>query len=252
MADGFFLGGAAEGMQNAQLMGLKERAQQFDETRQLTAEVDNNIAGTMGVIAQIVKSGLEAGKTPQQLEKAIQPLLASAASIAAKGGRDPNMIMQQAKGLLSISPTPTTISAKTDVGKINEDFNKGLITAEQRDAAFTHATRAEKGPNTMESIRAKIAGGEELTPGENRLYTDHIDALKALQNRIIGNIGADGVAPGTAPLLASQGEKLAQSPTLPQEAAAKLKEGVITIFANGQRWTLQGGKPKQLEALKQK
>jgi hypothetical protein len=38
----------------------------------------------------------------------------------------------------------------------------------------------------------------------------------------------------------------------PPEALKQLKEGTITIFNNGQRWTLENGQPKQLDALKNK
>ena len=34
---------------------------------------------------------------------------------------------------------------------------------------------------------------------------------------------------------------------LPPEAAAKLKEGTLTRFANGQEWTLEGGNPKRVK-----
>lgn len=35
--------------------------------------------------------------------------------------------------------------------------------------------------------------------------------------------------------------------TIPAAAAARLKEGQVTTFANGQRWTLRGGKPVQVQ-----
>jgi hypothetical protein len=36
------------------------------------------------------------------------------------------------------------------------------------------------------------------------------------------------------------------NPTLPPAAAKSLKEGMITVFANGQRWTLRNGQPQQV------
>jgi hypothetical protein len=50
-------------------------------------------------------------------------------------------------------------------------------------------------PNTVESIRAKIAGGQQLTPGEQRVYDD---ALKADPlARLLSGLGAEGGEPAT-------------------------------------------------------
>jgi hypothetical protein len=34
---------------------------------------------------------------------------------------------------------------------------------------------------------------------------------------------------------------------LPAQARSALKEGVVTTFGNGQRWTLQAGKPERVQ-----
>ncbi len=36
------------------------------------------------------------------------------------------------------------------------------------------------------------------------------------------------------------------APALPPAAVSQLKEGEVTTFANGQKWTLRGGKPVQV------
>lgn len=61
--------------------------------------------------------------------------------------------------------------------------------------------------------------------------------------------GAPQAAPAAAPQPQAQ-RAPAQAPQaggLPPQAAAALKEGVVTTFANGQKWTLRGGQPVQVQ-----
>lgn len=110
------------------------------------------------------------------------------------------------------------------------------------------------------AIAEKMARGEPLTPGEQKVWEDRSrggDALAAL----LGGAGlADDEIPmraapaGGAPARPAAPARPRAAPPPPRKAAsqpppaavAKLKEGVITRFANGQQWTLRGGKPVQV------
>lgn len=113
MANGFFLGGLAEGAQGAQRLGLAERAQteqtglatrglelqeaQFQNTvsQQAQAEADKLIGQTMGVVSETIKNAIAVGRPPEQIIKAVTPLVQSAQAIAAKVGRDPAALTAQ-------------------------------------------------------------------------------------------------------------------------------------------------------------
>src|SRR6185503_20348371 len=106
MANGFFLGGAAEGAMGAQKMALAERAQteqtgiqtgqlQLQErqfanvvSQQAQAEADKLIGQTMGVVSETIKNANAVGRPPEQIIKAVMPLVQSAQAVAQRIGRD--------------------------------------------------------------------------------------------------------------------------------------------------------------------
>lgn len=120
-----------------------------------------------------------------------------------------------------------------------------------------------------EVIRANMMGKpsadvQAVLDEQNNAYTGEINDMKStLSGEKQGNTTITTTVPagasktpnketsrlGVDNLLKSQGETPAGAGP-PPEALSKLKEGVITIFANGQRWTLQDGKPQQLPPLK--
>lgn len=130
MVNGFFLGGAAEGMMGAQKQALAERTQdqdvglrtralelqenQFANTvsQQATAAIDKQIADTLGIIGETVKSATEVGRPPDQILKTIAPLMQSAQALAAKGGRDPNAIAARVQALVANPGLVETAGAK--------------------------------------------------------------------------------------------------------------------------------------------
>lgn len=63
------------------------------------------------------------------------------------------------------------------------------------------------------------------------------DQLAALRARQIATMKT-----AAGPALAPE-----QGATLPPAVVARLKEGVVTTFSNGQKWTKQGGKPKRVQ-----
>lgn len=123
MANGFFLGGAAEGMMGAQKMALAERSQtedtglrtrglelqerQFNNTvsQQVAKEADTRIAETMAAAAETIKAGLEGGAAPEKIRQTVTPLLQSAQAIASRVGRDPAALAAQLDAQLT-NPNP--------------------------------------------------------------------------------------------------------------------------------------------------
>lgn len=118
MANGFFLGGMAEGQATAQKQdlaertltqdtGLRTRALDLTERAQATAQqqanvtrVDKQIADTMSVVAETIKAAQESGKDPALVQKAVAPLVTSAKQLAGAVGRDPASLDAQVQALL--------------------------------------------------------------------------------------------------------------------------------------------------------
>jgi hypothetical protein len=117
------LGGAAEGMMNAQKMGLAER--ELDQNTALRSrgldlqgrqlehnisqdvlkQADAQIAATLEQAGAIIKAGIEGGADPAAIRKSVLPLIESVAPIAQRVGRDPNALTAQIDAQLA-APTP--------------------------------------------------------------------------------------------------------------------------------------------------
>lgn len=146
MANGFFLGGVAEGMADAdkrqmekdkaaQELGLRTRALDLTEARnkadigineraqtlaeknaarvaaqQGQAVVDKHISDTMAVVGETVKNAVAAGRDPDTIRKAVAPLVESAMKLAPRAGRDPTAIGASVEAMLT---GPTTVEAET-------------------------------------------------------------------------------------------------------------------------------------------
>lgn len=127
--NGFFLGGMAEGGLAAQKQALAERAQteetglrtrglelqerQFNNTmaQQAQVQADQQIAQTMAVVAETVKNATAVGRPPEQIAKAVAPLVRSAQQIAQRVGRDPAMLASQVEALITNPSMVETASA---------------------------------------------------------------------------------------------------------------------------------------------
>lgn len=108
-----------------------------------------------------------------------------------------------------------------------------------------NADNPESSPSTvMGPIYAKLARGEDLTPGERQ----------ALQYYKLDPITADAVGdldeeptPPPAPTGRRQPAPRTASAAPPPAALQQLKEGANTTFSNGQVWTLRGGTPQRVK-----
>jgi hypothetical protein len=81
---------------------------------------------------------------------------------------------------------------------------------------------------------------------KHTMGTDYPDMLSPESAQIMRNFGIDISKIGGVTGENQPGGQPGQ-PMLPQAALSQLKEGVHTTFANGQTWTLQGGKPVQVQ-----
>lgn len=131
MANGFFLGGAAEGISSANKQDLAERTLTADtdlrrrgiEIQQQTADrlerqsvlerADKAVADTMATVGEVIKAGVAAGKDANTIMKAVTPLVQSAKQIGAKVGKDPTALDAQVQALLA---QPTMTEAATAAG----------------------------------------------------------------------------------------------------------------------------------------
>lgn len=160
MANGFFLGGVAEGEQAAQdqirknllaelekqkfglaqttqaqnyelgqkrvgidqqSVDLRSKQLAFDQRNQLLAKVEKDVADTMGIVTNTIQAGLQAGRDPQTILKTVKPLIDNAGGLYARIGRDPNTLMQQAQAMLS---GPTSVETATAQGTAEAAKNR--------------------------------------------------------------------------------------------------------------------------------
>lgn len=131
MVNGFFLGGAAEGVSDSRKAGLDDRALAADtglrtravdiqektlqraENQDAIKRVDDNIANTMAVVSETIKGAIAVGRDPAAIQKAVAPLVESAKALAAKVGRDPRSLDAQVQAQLF---QPTTMETKSVEG----------------------------------------------------------------------------------------------------------------------------------------
>lgn len=278
---GLFLGGVADGLKSAtdmrqadELLGLKRdtltadtalrtrsldqdmslrtralnlqaQGQQNAQSRELLAQADKQVNDTLSVIDETITAAKAQNTDPAAVAKAIQPLVESAKRIAGAGGLNPGAIDVKVNAWMG-RPTATEAAvAKVKTGVTAAKAVAAETGVPEREALQGQGVlKAEpKGDNTIEGIRTKIAAGETLSAGEKQVYDDAIrsDPLA----RFLALTQPGGAAP--APAAPAAAAPAAATPALPPEAAKQLKQGVVTTFGNGQKWTLQGGKPVQVK-----
>lgn len=131
---GFFLGGMAEGISDAQKQALAERQltqqgslgnraldiqqQQADRQLQMGQQeyIDKQIANNMDLIAQVVKNNVAAGKNPDnpQVRQYAASVIQSISPIAIRAGKDPKMLAAQAEAMLT---QPSAVTGATTAGQ---------------------------------------------------------------------------------------------------------------------------------------
>lgn len=146
--------------------------------------------------------------------------------------------------------------------KVDEVIKRGdlLLKGRSVDETGRH-NRADEGLRSAElptkigvsqiaaGIAAKIAAGQPLSPGEQKIYDDYNASRQAG-----GMFGIPGMANyGDENPAAAPGQAQPAAPAKPAQPAPstppidRLSEGVNTRFANGQVWTLRGGKAQRVK-----
>lgn len=201
---GFFLGGAAKGMQASREsaikedeLSLREKAIEAAQERAKGSLVDKSINSTIGTITDIIGEARKAGAPPEKIRSLISPLLQDVERLSTAGGRDPSPTLRGFDAMIGI-PTPTSeASPTTEIGKLRTDLKNGFITQPEFDSRVQRLTREGSEPNTIEGIRRKIAAGETLSAGEKSVYDD---ALRAdpIARLIAGAMNGGGITPPTS------------------------------------------------------
>jgi len=177
---GFFLGGAAEGMLNAQKQALAEQTQQQDvglrtraidlqeqqfrqqQEREFLTRADKQIDDTMAVVAETIKAATAVGRSPDQIIRGVQPLVAGAQAVAARVGRDPDAIAARVQAMAT---NPSLIETARATGE---------ASAAQR-IAEAHAIAGATGTNVDIS---PYKDQKDRVTLENTLRDDFVKASK--------------------------------------------------------------------------
>ena len=138
-------------------------------------------------------------------------------------------------------PEPTNFDAAKRI--VGSEIIKALGVA----GAGTEVERREAG-DAFNRARSwpQIEGGvktvQRLLGGQLRGLRQQFKGATGLDEKSFN----DSLLPGTLEFL-DQPEKKTDSASLPEAAVKRLKEGVVTTFNNGQKWTLKNGKPQKVE-----
>lgn len=130
MANGFFLGGMAKGIESSRAsrradrqvelqdraLGLKEDIVKSEAKRKKIEAVDTEIANTMKIVSETIKAGLEAGRSPEEIRKAIGPLVKDVAELTELTGRDPSRVLSSIDVLLT---SPGAVESASGTGTAN-------------------------------------------------------------------------------------------------------------------------------------
>lgn len=264
MANGFFLGGVSEGIADAEKralerdrltqdnalrtraldltearnkadMGINERAQTLAEknaaraaSQESLARVDKQIADTMAVVGETVKSATAAGRDPEVIKRAVAPLVESAGRLAARVGRDPSTFAAQVDAMLT---GPTTLEKATAEAQ-GKAQGEGLGKAA---AAKALAAAGVVDPNAGFKDKGQMAQAEGSLRDDYRKDAGPFITIRDAKNRLdnIETTGAGDIA------LLFQYMKIL-------DPGSTVREGEFATAAS------VAGVPGQIEALRQK
>lgn len=142
------------------------------------------------------------------------------------------------------------------IGEIDQQVAEGTLDPEigaqmKRDALQSAAHRYDKPKPGDKSAVTDIELHREAAKQAEDVYKSAIAAnpdAKVDIGQITQKLYSDAkAARDQPPAAAAATPSAAQPPVLPPAAAATLKENQVTTFKNGQKWTMQGGKPVQVQ-----
>lgn len=148
--------------------------------------------------------------------------------------------------------TARKVDASIGLAAEREETRRGGIDAQnRREASSFVESRLSKlaNPEALKLSAFETAdkknGTNTAEAYRNRLYQEALDRLER-GGKLIGPLD-QGTTPKSAPKSDTKSDTKASKTSLPPQAAAQLKEGFVTTFTNGQQWTLENGKPKQVK-----
>ena len=121
-----------------------------------------------------------------------------------------------------------------------------------REGEFAVAEKARGVPDTVLNLYNKVIKGERLNDDQRKKFVGEAKKVYGAQRQSQDKL--DKTYRGLAERYNLNAENIVQDLSvdelgaqLPQAARSALKEGQVTTFGNGQRWTLKGGQPVQVQ-----
>ena len=221
------------------------------------AEVITNPSATMSDAARAYFAGNITSAEDRAMQQAGAGLIRQVATISASG-RPGGVTEAAIKEYEKMMP-------KAKDKKINYYLFLGMMRQEM-DIAVSHLKGAKANPEqirqaeaardavheaipftTQDITRILRQGGPSLVDNKSSQIINTASRIREFENRI-QQLTKQGMSPAPAapaPTPAAPAAPAAQ-PQLPEAARKALKEGEITTFGNGQKWTLQNGVPVQV------
>ena len=263
MANGFFAGGLAEGMQDRAKISLAERTQEQDvglRTRGLDIQerslqraqaqddikrFDERISDTMTQAGAIIKESLAAGRDPASILKAVQPLVDSAKPLAQRVGRDPAALDAQVRAQL-MSPTGvetatasgTASAAKTVAeakGLEAAGFEGGIIKdpvkkIEAEGKLRDDYVRASKDFTTLRDFKDRIDGAPTTGAGDIALVFSYMKVLDPTSTVREGEFATASNAAGVPDAVRGMMNQLIGGGKLSSTARSEIKQTADGIW----------------------
>lgn len=204
MANGFFLGGMAQGMESEAKQRLAERSQTEDtglrsraldikerELRQGLASkeverLDGLIANTMESVNGIVTEAVRVGKDPEQIRKAVQPLVDSAKMLASKAGRDPAALDARVNASL-FQPTALQTAATAGAAEGTKNVANAKVIA-AAEAGGMEGLGGPKDPKDKISAEGALRDDYQKTSKDFITMRDYKDRMDKAPDTGAGDI----------------------------------------------------------------
>ena len=179
--DGHFLGGVAEGAHaqreldaktglGERALALQERAQTDARTRDLLTRAESGISETMKIAAKTIEAGVAAGRSPEQIRKAVTPLLADIQSVGVRIGKDPTTYARQLDALIQIPrPEKAAPGPESPLGKLVFD---------REQLAAKHGPESDVVRQFDERIKRESAGQDENAFASERQLRQEFTTLE--------------------------------------------------------------------------
>jgi len=118
---------------------------------------------------------------------------------------------------------------------------QGMLFQPPQSAPAPAAVPPVVGPDALDAT-SRAAIERDMRANGDTSASINLQPANQPGTRIQGTITAPATAPAAAPL-----PRPAAPSAIPPQAVARLREGVTTRFANGQKWTLKNGQPVQVQ-----